>query len=144
MAGARSAVSSVGQSNCLLSNRSLVRIQYGAPCGHRIMAITSAFQADDAGSIPAGRSIEDYGDSIMSIFLRYLSSVKISIQQLFMLVVVCLFLPMKGNAEKCSLYSPIILYGAASGNRTRIISLEVRGNSHYTMTSWCAILDSNQ
>ncbi|EEZ7091121.1 hypothetical protein AUR16_004700 [Escherichia coli] len=56
------------------------------------MAITSAFQADDAGSIPAGRSIEDYGDSIMSIFLRYLSSVKsylssvkISIQQLFML-----------------------------------------------------------
>ena len=85
MAWARSAVSSVGQSNCLLSNRSLVRIQYGAPCGHRIMAITSAFQADDAGSIPAGRSIEDYGDSIMSIFLRYLSSVKISIQQLFML-----------------------------------------------------------
>ena len=25
-------------------------------CGHRIMAITSAFQADDAGSIPAARS----------------------------------------------------------------------------------------
>lgn len=25
-------------------------------CGHRIMAITSAFQADDAGSIPADRS----------------------------------------------------------------------------------------
>ncbi len=24
--------------------------------GHRIMAITSAFQADDAGSIPAARS----------------------------------------------------------------------------------------
>ncbi len=40
------------------------------------MAITSAFQADDAGSIPAGRSIEDYGDCMLSIFLRYLSSVK--------------------------------------------------------------------
>ena len=26
-------------------------------CGHGIMAITSAFQADDAGSIPAARSI---------------------------------------------------------------------------------------
>ena len=26
-------------------------------CVHRIMAITSAFQADDAGSIPAARSI---------------------------------------------------------------------------------------
>ncbi len=25
-------------------------------CGHGIMAITSAFQADDAGSIPAARS----------------------------------------------------------------------------------------
>ena len=25
-------------------------------CGRRIMAITSAFQADDAGSIPAARS----------------------------------------------------------------------------------------
>lgn len=25
-------------------------------CGHRIMDITSAFQADDAGSIPADRS----------------------------------------------------------------------------------------
>ncbi|CAV26076.1 conserved hypothetical protein [Vibrio coralliirubri] len=25
-------------------------------CVHRIMAITSAFQADDAGSIPAARS----------------------------------------------------------------------------------------
>ena len=25
-------------------------------CGYRIMAITSAFQADDAGSIPATRS----------------------------------------------------------------------------------------
>ena len=25
-------------------------------CGHRIRAITSAFQADDAGSIPAARS----------------------------------------------------------------------------------------
>ena len=33
-------------------------------CGHGIMAITSAFQADDAGSIPAARSInigECYG-----------------------------------------------------------------------------------
>ncbi len=28
----------------------------GTICGHRIMAITSAFQADDAGSIPAARS----------------------------------------------------------------------------------------
>ena len=28
-------------------------------CGHRIMAITSAFQADDAGSIPADRSKHD-------------------------------------------------------------------------------------
>ena len=27
-------------------------------CGHGIMAITSAFQADDAGSIPAARSIK--------------------------------------------------------------------------------------
>ena len=26
-------------------------------CGHGIMAITSAFQADDAGSIPAARSM---------------------------------------------------------------------------------------
>ncbi len=28
----------------------------GTICGYRIMAITSAFQADDAGSIPATRS----------------------------------------------------------------------------------------
>ncbi|HAV7523076.1 TPA: hypothetical protein JLF52_004364 [Escherichia coli] len=64
------------------------------------MAITSAFLADDAGSIPADRSIEDYGGCMLSVFLRYLSSVKISIQQLFMLALamivigslgVCLF-----------------------------------------------------
>ncbi len=30
----------------------------GTICGYRIMAITSAFQADDAGSIPATRSRE--------------------------------------------------------------------------------------
>ena len=38
---------------------SLVRIQPPPPLiarGHRIVAITSAFQADDAGSIPAARS----------------------------------------------------------------------------------------
>lgn len=64
------AVSSVGQSNCLLSNRSLVRIQYGAPCGHRIMAITSAFQADDAGSIPAGRSIR----GLWGLYVEYFSA----------------------------------------------------------------------
>jgi hypothetical protein len=29
-------------------------------CGHRIMAITSAFQADDAGSIPADRSKQSF------------------------------------------------------------------------------------
>ena len=29
-------------------------------CGHRIMAITSAFQADDAGSIPADRSRKSF------------------------------------------------------------------------------------
>ena len=29
-------------------------------CGHRIMAITSAFQADDAGSIPAARSSKSF------------------------------------------------------------------------------------
>ena len=29
-------------------------------CGHGIMAITSAFQADDAGSIPAARSIKKF------------------------------------------------------------------------------------
>ena len=36
----------------------VIRVISGAStvCGHRIMAITSAFQADDAGSIPAARS----------------------------------------------------------------------------------------
>ena len=29
-------------------------------CGHRIMAITSAFQADDVGSIPTARSIKSF------------------------------------------------------------------------------------
>lgn len=29
-------------------------------CGHRIMAITPAFQADNAGSIPAARSNYSY------------------------------------------------------------------------------------
>ncbi|ELD5690760.1 hypothetical protein [Escherichia coli] len=61
------------------------------------MAITSAFQADDVGSIPAGRSIEDYGDCMLSIFLRYLSSVKINTQQLFMLALAMIVIGFLGT-----------------------------------------------
>lgn len=37
----------------------------------------------------------------------------------------------------------VLITGAASGNRTRIFSLEGWGNSHYTMTAWCQLPDSN-
>ncbi|SON51859.1 protein of unknown function [Vibrio tapetis subsp. tapetis] len=36
-------------------------------CVHRIMAITSAFQADDAGSIPAARSNFSFLGTIFQI-----------------------------------------------------------------------------
>lgn len=40
-------------------------------CGHRIMAITSAFQADDAGSIPADRSNVDAVMQVAFLFRRH-------------------------------------------------------------------------
>ncbi len=51
-----SAISLTGKSTELLPLWFGVRILDGGPCGHRIMSITSAFQTDDAGSIPADRS----------------------------------------------------------------------------------------
>ncbi len=44
--------------------------------GHRIMAITSAFQADDAGSIPAARS-KFYLKMELPMFSMYLKTQKI-------------------------------------------------------------------
>lgn len=40
--------------------------------GHRIMAITSAFQADDAGSIPAARSTHNLSADIAQVVERIL------------------------------------------------------------------------
>lgn len=55
--GPPTATSSLGQSSSLPGCWYEVQIPGGGPCSHRIMAITSVFQADDVGSIPADRSI---------------------------------------------------------------------------------------